>query len=315
MLENTIENKLEPATETPAADKITVYAAQLSIVEAAVGTVIHAAHVPFGGHLLSLNEGAFLARATNDSTSRSSAAIACYEIAGVSAAFKSLAPAAKKLGPMLSIMMQGLLFTVGILVAGRGRLGQILGMALLSTWAFVQPFITLVISFGPSEITRVLHFYNEKIHAEYSADAAIRVIATLFALKCLIGAIVVFILPRITDARWLNLQKKMVARAEKIAPIRCSAQTGSAWRGALRDLRQPLFLISFALTIVFLFVQKESMSTIVWMSLRPLAIAFIIFYLLRAPWFVNLCGRLGESLGIFRPIHARLVRVREYLNS
>ena len=115
MLENSVEHK---------PDNVTFYAAHLAAVETAVGTVIHAAHIPFGGHVLSLNEGAFLARASSECNSRQTAALACYEIAGVSATFKSLAPATKKLGPMLSIVMQGLLFTVGILFGGRGRFGH-----------------------------------------------------------------------------------------------------------------------------------------------------------------------------------------------
>jgi hypothetical protein len=312
MLEQTNEYKLENIA--PPVDNVTFYAAHLAAVEAAVGTVIHSAHIPLGGHLLSLNEGACLARATNECSTRKQAALACYEIAGVSATFKSLAPAAKKLGPMLSIMMQGLLFAFGVLVAGRGRLGQMLGFIFLSTWAFVQPFITLLISFGPSELTRVINFYGDRLQSEYAgltAYSVAAVILALFVIKCIAGAAIVFIMPKIKINAWMRWQQIWITRAEKLAHTK-SRQNLSAWRGALRDLTQPVFLISFALTFIFLFVQKEKLTAIVWLGLRPLAIAFLIFYLLRAPWFVDFCGRWAQKLGLLRPIYNRLARVREH---
>ncbi len=310
-------------SDVVAPDYITATAAHLALVEVAMGTAIHAVHLPFGGHLLSLNEGMFLARASSRAPSRLSAALACYEIAGVASALKSLSPASKKLGPMLSIVMQGLLFALGVLIGGRRRLGQFLGFALLSTWAFAQPFVTLLVSFGLAELTQVLQFYQDRLAKDYPFVGAnvfttvFSIIAGLYFLKCLAAAAIVIWLEPLDDSKWLAFVHRWQDRARSANAIgvmseRTNRKPVSAWRGALRDLRQPLFVISFALTMVFLFVQKESLSKVIWISLRPLGIAFLIFYLLRAQWFVVALDHLTRNLSLLRPVRRRFDLVRNY---
>ncbi|MEQ1721996.1 MAG: hypothetical protein ABL930_02390, partial [Pseudobdellovibrio sp.] len=53
---------------------------------------------------------------------------------------------------------------------------------------------------------------------------------------------------------------------------------------ALKDLLKPLFLLSFVLMSIFIWQLNGSLSEKIWLSLRPLAIAFIFFYILRSPW-------------------------------
>jgi hypothetical protein len=300
-------------------DVLTPIAAQLSVIEIALGTIVHAAHLPFGGHLLSLNEGAFLCRASNLSEDRFKAAAACYEISGVAASMKSLAPAAKKLGPMLSIVMQGLLFALGLLIGGRKRTGQILGFIFLSAWAFVQPFVTLLITFGPTELEKTLHFYLTRLDGEYAlwGHAVLTVIVALYLAKCFVGAGLSFSIAKLTQHKWDTIQAQIQERARSVTISNFSNQKYklNPWQGALRDLTQPLFLFSLVLTLLFLFIQKESWSTFIWLALRPIAVAFIIFYLLRANWFLKVCSFAAQRLGLLRPIERRLTQVQHYLNA
>jgi hypothetical protein len=304
--------KPETLSSTPQADHVTQAAAHLSVVEVALGTFIHAIFLPFGGHLLSLNEALFLARAAEKSETRTKAALASYEIAGVAAAMKSLAPTARKLGPMLGIMTQGLLFSLGLLLGGHRRIGQILGLMLLSTWAFIQHFITLFISFGPDELAKVLQFYQERLTKEFSivGTTLITAVLGLYAIKCLVGTGLIFWMNKKSDQKWLDWVMGWQVRAQK---YKRPANRGprSAWAGALRDLANPIFLISFALTFAVFCVQKESVSQIVWLSLRPIAIGFILFYLLRATWFMSWLDQMTKNSAILRPIRRRLELVQQ----
>ena len=300
------------------ADLITRNAAHLSIVELALGSLAHAFHIPFTGHILSLNQAAFLCHGCKYSMDRRSSAQACYEISGVAATLKSLAPTGKKLGPMLALVMQGLLFSIGIVLFGKKKFGQIVGMILLSTWAFIHPLITLLISFGPKQLENVVQFYTDKINVDYyfAGYAVFSVIAILFLMKAICGLFIVQWIDQSDEKKWASWQDHLISRSQKvIGPsrnLKSFTQNSSPLKGALRDLLRPLFLFSFALTWIFLFVQKDSWTSFTWLALRPVAIAFVIFYLLRSPQFLKLCAAAAEKFGFLRPIHRRLLEVRKY---
>lgn len=125
------------------------YALNLSLIEVGIGSLIHATSMPFGGHLLSVNQGLLLAHVSKLLARESRSAVrACANVSTISALFKSLSPAGKKLGPMLSISAQGFLFSLGLFLGGKSIIGIVLGMSLLSIWAFLQPFITLYSAAG-----------------------------------------------------------------------------------------------------------------------------------------------------------------------
>ncbi len=297
-----------------ATDVITKDAAHLAIVEEVIGSVAHAAHLPFTGHLLSLNEGAFLCHGCIHSSDRRSGALACYEIAGVAATIKSLAPTNRKLGPMLAILMQGLLFSTGIVLFGRKRIGQFFGMLLLSTWAFIHPFLGLLVAFGPTQLKKVISYYLQKLHLDYhfAGLAVLSAIFVLFALKLGVSLFIVRYLNRENEEKWEEWQTKWTARANLLKPKKKSEHELTPLRGTLRDLRSPLFLLSFALTWIFLLVQKESWSEFVWLALRPLGVAFLFLYLLRSPTILRVFSHASERVGVLKPIHRRLLLVRHY---
>lgn len=309
---------LEQPVQQHWADLVTRNAAHLSVVELALGSLAHAFHLPFTGHILSLNQGAFLCHGCKYSADRQSSAQACYEISGVAATLKSLAPTGKKLGPMLALVMQGLLFSMGLLLFGKKKWGQIAGMILLSTWAFIHPLITFLISFGPKQLENVVQFYTDKINVDYyfAGYAVLSVITFLFLAKVICGLFIVQWIDRSDEKKWAAWQEQLIRRSQKVIGagrnLKSQAEHSSPLKGALRDLLSPLFLFSFALTWIFLFVQKDSWSSFTWLALRPVAIAFVIFYLLRSPQFLKLCAVATEKFGFLRPIHKRLLEVQKY---
>ena len=118
---------------------VSYYATIQSLVEVGLGSFLHAFHIPFSGHALSLNQGLILTQACQKTESRKEAVTATNGIAIITAILKSLSPMGKRLTPMLAISMQGFLFSLGILILGNNILGMILGISLLSLWGFAQP--------------------------------------------------------------------------------------------------------------------------------------------------------------------------------
>src|SRR5690606_26328753 len=110
-------------------------AALLSSIEIGLGSILHGLRLPLAGHLLSLNQGFILTRATLEIEDSKSPAL----ISATSAILKSLSPAGKKLTPMLALSVQGQLFNLGPLLLGNNPVGRSLGMILLCIWGFIQP--------------------------------------------------------------------------------------------------------------------------------------------------------------------------------
>lgn len=255
------------------------YAASLALIEVAVGSLLHSFRVPLSGTFLSLNQGLFLSRSALEAKDLPDARRLPYLISNVTAVLKSLAPAGKKLGPMLSLSMQGLLFTIGIQVFGINLLGLVVGMALLSLWTFIQPVLTYYLFFG-NELLAAFQYLFEKTlpyHGLALRDLAWILAAVVLAKMLLAAAIAWFVWKKGGDVR---IQERMLefARRSGVKPIK--KKEGSPVLLALQDLLHPLFLLSFAATALFLFYSQKGESA--WILLRPLAIGFLFFYFSRA---------------------------------
>lgn len=271
-------------------------AAQLSLTEICLGSIGHGFKIPLTGQILSLNQLGFLLNAVNrDKLPKSSA----FEISGIAAILKSFSPAGQKLGPMLSIAMQGFLFWLGISIFGLNLLGQALGAVLLSLWAFIQPFITLFMIYG-FDLLRLIDFYMQKINEDYSFIAlsvAYAVISVVILKVFLSIGFVIFSLStkkeisllsayagqdKISSVVMQQISGQILQTSQKNT-VGASDTLGTA-KLALKDLFKPLFLLSFILMLIFVWQINGSFSQKIWLSLRPLAIAFILFYILRSAW-------------------------------
>lgn len=265
------------------------YAASLALVEVALGSLLHSFRVPLSGTFLSLNQGLFLSRAAIEAKHLPGAKRLPYLVSNVTAVLKSLAPAGKKLGPMLSLSMQGLLFTAGVQSFGINFAGLAAGMALLSLWTFLQPVITYYLFFG-SELIAAFHYLFEKTlpyHGLALRDLAwILAGAVLLKVAAAVG-LAAFVWKKGGDVR---LQERLLefARRSGVKPL--EKKKGSPFWLALKDLFHPLFLISFAATALFLFYSQRGENA--WILLRPLAVGFLFFYFSRTLRFRAMLERL-----------------------
>ena len=119
-------------------------------VEVGLGSLLHALHVPLRGQFLSLNQVFLLSLATRDDRSPWSA----VKISAYAGVMKAGFGQGQRLGPMVAITVQGLLFGLGNAVLRALHLGAILA----SLWTFIQPY--LVLSFlSAGEGTQVIAFF------------------------------------------------------------------------------------------------------------------------------------------------------------
>lgn len=272
-------------------------AAYLSLLEVGLGGLLHGLHVPFTGYFLSLNQGFFLSRAVAQGRTFRRARLIPASISSIAALLKSLSPAGKKLTPMLAISMQGVVFTSGTVIFGPSLLGVVVGSVLSSMWAFVQPLILYSVLYGQN-LARITAYYEAKFHFVW-------LLVTLVAFKAMLAlglAVAGYFMPDGSFARYqdqlMRLARRRVRPAEPKTPTGVGSNArgmATSAQGALRDLLNPLFLVSLSLTAAFFFFAEASFGEIAWQLLRPIAAGFLIFFAVRMISFEGLIARLERS--------------------
>lgn len=281
------------------------FGAVLSLIEVGLGSLLHSLHIPFAGVVLSLNQGYLLCRVSLKTSDRWIA----YSVSNVAAVLKSLAPAGSKLGPMLSLSMQGLLFCVGTTLLGINSFGLALGMILLSIWSFVQPLVTYYIFFG-DELFGALRYWFEKTmpYHHLETNTVITIISAVVTLKMIVAVF-------LSQVAIRNLgedlyQDRLMSFGKPKRP-----QSGSALKLALKDMMKPLFILSILLTGLFLFYSQHPFSEVIAYLLRPLAVGFCFFYFSRTltldRWLLRLQGGRFDSFA--KGCEVALTKVRKII--
>ncbi len=294
-------------------EKISViakYAAALSLIEVALGSVLHSFRIPFSGNFLSLNQGFLLCRASLAARELDHRGGVPYAISNVAAVLKSLAPAGKKLGPMLSLSVQGGLFSLGVFLFGVNGLGLVVGMVLLSFWTFLQPLVTYYLFFG-SELFAALNYLFEKTlpYHGLSLGGLGWILAAVVAVKALVAAVLAVLA---MGSKGADFQDRLLVMAKERGLKPLAPRAGSPLWLALRDLTHPLFLFSLFATGFFLYFSQHSAGEKIWIMLRPLAIGFCFFYFSRTltldRWLSRLHGTRFE--GFARACQGALAHLR-----
>lgn len=259
-------------------------ASLLSLIEIGLGSILHGLKVPFSGMLLSLNQGFILTRALRSKYQNQSKASDALIISNVAALLKTLSPSGKKLNPMVAISMQGNLYSLGVFSLGNNIFGHLLAISLLSLWSFIQPLIIYYVIFG-QQIQEMVFFYLKKINKHFPSITIENLLISyicLISFKIILGWIIVFCV-HFKDEEKLNIFESKLKNIgiKNKNKLNSKKSTSSPIKGAFRDISRPLILFSFFLSFLFIYFSKGTSSQTVWLSLRPVAIAFLIFYLTR----------------------------------
>jgi len=282
------------------------HAASLSLVEIGLGSLLHSLHVPLAGQFLSVNQIAFMTRVSFKTQNAKSA----VSLSLITSLLKSLSPAGKKLLPMLAIATQGLLYSVGPTLFGLNFIGLLIGCILSCSWAFIQPVLFIFLLFGQTSLEVYQHFIAE--FSKFVPDVEhiiVWVVLTTLVIKIIVAVELSLFIKNMSDEDFLDYEIRLIKENKSTT----KAATKSAWLGAITDLLSPLFLISYAFTAVFFYFSHSTTSTIIWQMMRPLAIGYIIFYLVRVYPVENLSSKL-EKMG-FKSLGASLKIAIEKIRS
>lgn len=296
-------------TEKNAADIEIKRAAQLSIVELSIGSVGHGLKIPLTGQVLSLNQLAFLLNSINKDHLPTSSA---FEISCIAAVLKSFSPAGQKLGPMFSITMQGFLFWIFTSLFRKNMIGQFLGAVCLCLWSFLQPLITYFLIYG-FELIKIYDYYEKKIAQDFSFIHQSILIGVIFVLtlKVLIALTLVIYSVR-TEKEIRFLSESQINNLTKNSLLQTYTQL-SPWKSAFKDMTRPLFVLSFILMAIFAWQIEGPLSHKIWFALRPLAAAFLLFYLVRSPWISRKLFELSQKSERFNKIYQKANKAYELL--
>ncbi len=265
-------------------DVVGRYAAALTATEIGLGSFLHSMHIPFSGNFLSLNQGFLLARGVWRHQDRGGVRTLPARISGISAVLKSLSPAGKRLTPMLAIAAQGFWFSTGTILFGPNLLGVLFGMTLLCVWPFVQPLLIYYLLFGNTLLDAFQYcLLQVQRHVSITESHVLRGFVAIVTIKIVLGAIVAVLsrtLADSTEARMDNFLRRRIP-GMRLRTWHDCPNASIAARGALRELLNPLFVFSFAVTLFFFINAELPQSKSIWILLRPLAIGFLSFFLVR----------------------------------
>jgi hypothetical protein len=113
--------------------------------EIVLGSFLHNARIPFGGHLLTAL-GIMLMTGGRRLWPEPGL---LWRSALVCAAMKSISPSAFIIGPMLAISIEGFLMEAALRVLGEGAVGCLTGGVIAMIWTFLQPFLRQFLFYGP----------------------------------------------------------------------------------------------------------------------------------------------------------------------
>ncbi len=284
-------------------DQIGKYTGILTLVEIGLGSFLHSLKIPFSGMFLSLNQIFLLTISTREIRDPNSPGI----ISTASAVLKSLAPAGKKLTPMLAISAQGHLYGLGIRVFGQNIFGRCLGGILSSLWSFLQPLTIYLILFG-KDLAFMASYYENKLTKVFTTTKInfIDILIYLVLFKVFLAIIIVIgshFIKQSHVEKYLNWSQKL-----KFKPT--NKQNMSPLKGTLKDMFKPLFLLSFILMGVFYFYSTRNYTKVILNLTKPLAVAFILFYLIRVFPIEKIVAKLRD--GKFKlVIHSALEYIKK----
>lgn len=286
-------------------------AAQLSLIEISIGSLGHGFKIPFTGQILSLNQLAFLLNANNKDELPTSSS---FEISSIAAVMKSFSPAGQKLGPMFSIAMQGFLFWIFNSLFRKQMIGQLIGAFFLSLWSFIQPATTYLLIFG-FELIKLAEYYEKKLSQDFSIihQSLIVGVLVIISIKVFIAfGLVIYSVRTKKEIQFIDPEKVQKISSSHGARFKFNS---SPWQAALKDMLRPVFVVSFILMLLFVWQIEGPFSQKIWLSLRPLAIAYLLFYLVRSPYVAAKLYQLSLRSNSFNKIYQKAKKAFAILNA
>ncbi len=253
-------------------ERIGLYGAASGGLEMSLGSALHGVKFPFVGAIMSSSQCAVLSWA-GDGLARRERVV---WVSTISAGLKALSPAGSRLGPMLAITVQGILFTLASRVLGWNRFGLFAGGFLAGAWAASQGFFVQYLFMGKSlekAYDTVRAWMSRQMHIE-APTLPLLILGLAVAYGVVAGISTTLALRRPAPDSKLGAWAKRTRSATEAPP---SPNLGQALGMALRDLARPMFWIPVVLVSGILAVSGSKWEESLWVALRAVAVALPLF--------------------------------------
>lgn len=268
-----------PARDPREADeaRLAGYGLAGGAVEVGAGAVVHGLDLPLGGLAMVSAQCLLLTRAAEGLHERPRVAWVGLLAAGL----KALAPAGRRLRPMLAIAMQAWAYALALRVLGWNRFAVIVGGLLMGCWAGAQGLLLQWLWIGSAWFAAA-----EKLVAGLAGwlGTAAPPLPMLLAVYLLLHALGV---AGIAALAWGRRAEPVVlppaasaTLGRLLGPRGTEGWFASSWR-ALPELLRPGFLAPLAIVLGALAVTGSSGEALFWIALRALALCWLLCVLLR----------------------------------
>jgi hypothetical protein len=246
-------------------------------VEVGAGAVVHGLDLPLGGLAMVSAQCVLLTRAAQGLHERPRVAWVGLLAAGL----KALAPAGRRMRPMMAIAMQAWAFALALKLLGWNRAAVITGGLLMGTWSGAQGLLLQWLWIGSAWFAAA-----EKLVAGLAGwlGTAAPPLPALLAVYLLLHALGVAIVAALAWRRRAEpvLLEPVAPEALRnlLAPRAAEGWLASSWR-ALPELLRPGFLAPLAIVLGALAAGGTPGEALFWIALRALTIGWLLCVLLR----------------------------------
>jgi len=289
------------------------FGAILGSVEMFLGGALHFGKVPFAGHLLSLNQIFFLnllqvvpgEQGEGQIIWTRRGAQEALVTSGQTLLWKGLSPMGKRLTPMVAIGMQGLIFSIPVMLLPSWPMA-LLGSWLSALWPFFQP-VVLVLWLAKMTNINILSALtdfgikvSEALHLTHPVGQ--NIFWWLVGGAVFLKLILVTFLCFAAWGKWPSLKRRYFNKLEQMILKFSGAEKSidgdkiqstqlnrnAKWwlpliKSSIKDLIRPFSLLSMAIVLGTAFFAGEGGEQILWtwLMLRLFMVGFLTFFLVR----------------------------------
>lgn len=246
-------------------------------VEVGAGAIVHGIDLPLGGLAMVSAQCVLLTRAAEGLHERPRVAWVGLLAAGL----KALAPAGRRLRPMLAIAMQAWAYALALKLFGWNRAAVIVGGLLMGAWSGAQGLLLQWLWIGSAWFAAA-----EKLVAGLAGwlGTAAPPLAVLLAVYLLLHALGVALVAALAWGRRADPVTLPAAAPSALqgllAPRAAEGWFASSWR-ALPELLRPGFLAPLAIVLGALAAGGNEAEALFWIALRALTVCWLLCVLLR----------------------------------
>lgn len=246
-------------------------------VEVGAGAVVHGLDLPLGGLAMVSAQCVLLTRAAQGLHERPRVAWVGLLAAGL----KALAPAGRRMRPMMAIAMQAWAFALALKLLGWNRAAVITGGLLMGTWSGAQGLLLQWLWIGSAWFAAA-----EKLVAGLAgwlgtAAPPLPALLAVYLLLHALGVAIVAALAWRRRAEPVSLEPVAPeALRNLLTPRAAEGWLASSWR-ALPELLRPGFLAPLAIVLGALAAGGTPGEALFWIALRALTIGWLLCVLLR----------------------------------